>query len=89
MFSIEIVTRTKTTMSRTVIANMSDMHDLLLNVHERITASSGSRCAVYCSFTVHSVYKDTHKVNDRYRISFTHFQVLCHSLCVETGRWNR
>ena len=38
---------------------------------------------------MHAVYKDRHTVNDRYRMAFTRLRVSGHSLCIETGRWNR
>ena len=71
-------------MSRTSVEfianNVPDMHSLLLNVHEGIAAASRSRCSVYRSIntglTVHSVYRNRHKV---YRISFTRFRVSGHS----------
>ena len=69
------------------------MERLLKNVHDRILASSGSRCVVYRTlnptFGLHAMYKDRHTIDDRHRMSFTRFRVSGHSLNVETGRWNR
>ena len=89
MFSVGIVTKANITMSRIIIEfivnNVAGMHDLLLNVHECIAASSGSRCAVYRSInpglTAHSMYRVQYV-----QIFFTRFG---HSLCVETGICNR
>ena len=77
-----------------VDSNVPNMNDLMQNVYSVITASTGSRYVVYRSvmnprFEIHSLYKERHTINDRFRISFTRFRVSGHSLCVETGRWNR
>ena len=97
VFAIDIARRRNTVMSRTIggfrDTNVPEMRTLINNVHARIRASSGSRCIVYCSlnpdFAVHSIYKERHTVNDRHRIAFTQFRVSGHSLCIESGRWNR
>ena len=97
MFCIDIVTRANTVSSRNirefVNSSVPNLQDLMVTVHERISVSSGSRCAVYRSinpgFAVHGLYKDRHTVNDRYRMAFTRLRVSGHNLCIETGRWNR
>ena len=97
LFTIGIATRNNTEMGRTISGfidtNVPGMPALMENVFARITASSGSRCAVYRSLnpslTLHRIYRDRHTVNDRFRIAFTRFRVSSHSLCIETGRWNR
>lgn len=97
MFTIELVNRDNTTTSRIIreycIRNVPDSKSLIRNVYDRIAASNGSRCVVYRTmnpgYVTHSVYKDRHTVNDRHRISFTRFRVSGHSLCIESGRWNR
>lgn len=96
-FAFEIAKRNNTSTSRTITefrdTDVPDVSSLIDNVHTRITASSGSRCIVYRNlnpnFIVHSVYKERHTVNERYRIAFTRLRVSGHSLCIETGRWNR
>ena len=97
MYAIDIVTRANTT-SSTIIqgfinTNVTSMHHLMLRVHERIEASTGSRYALYRkinpTFVLHSVYKDRHTCNDIFRMSFTRFRVSGHCLAIESGRWNR
>ena len=70
-----------------------NIENLIGNVHDRIMASSGSRCVVYRTLNptlaLHPVYRDRHTIDDRHRMSFTRFRVSGHSLAVETGRWNR
>lgn len=97
MFCIDIVTRADTVIGRHIArfvnSSVPTIRDLMATVHERITISSGSRCAMYRlinpEFVVHSVYKDRHTVNDQYRVAFTRLRVSGHNLCIETGRWNR
>ena len=97
MFTVELYiganTATSATVSDFLNTNVPAMHDLIQNVHARITASTGSRCITYRSinpdFALHTVYRERHVVDDRFRISFTRFRVSGHNLAIETGRWNR
>lgn len=97
MFCINIVTRANISVSRIISefesSSVPKVSDMMSAVHERISVSNGSRCVVYQSinpeFAVHNVYKDRHAINDRYRMAFTRLRVSGHSLCIETGRWNR
>ena len=69
------------------------MNDLMQNVYERITVSTGSRSVVYRhmnpNYIIYGIYKERHWVNDRFRMAFTRFRVSIHNLCIETGRWNK
>lgn len=97
MHAIHIATQSSTaasTVIRDFIAtDAPSMQDLMRRVHERIAASTGSRCVVYRSINptlaTHSVYRDRHTVDDRCRISFTRLRVSGHNLAIESGRWNR
>lgn len=97
IFSMEIATIRNTPISRAIRrfidTNKPDMKNLMQNVYERITASTGSRSEVYRNlnpnYTPHGMYKERHAVNNRYRMAFTLFRVSNHSLCIETERWNR
>ena len=97
MLSIDIVMRENTVMGKKIRSfintNVPDVSALMEKVHSRIMASDGSKSVVYRTLNptlaLHSVYKDRHVVNDRFRMAFTRLRVSAHSLCVETGRWNR
>ena len=72
LFSIVIVTRANTKMSRTIVEfiinNVLDIHNPLLNEHKCIATSSRSRYTMYRSInpglTVKTVYRNGHKVDD-------------------------
>ena len=97
MFTIDLYiganTATSATISDFLHTDVPAMRDLIQNVHTRITASTGSRCITYRSinpdFALHTVYRERHVVDDRFRMSFTRFRVSGHNLAIETGRWNR
>lgn len=65
---IDTVTRVNTIVDRMITefltTNVPNMQDLSHNVHERISASMGSRCLVYRrinpTFEVNTMYKDRH-----------------------------
>ena len=94
MFSIEIATRSNTTLSRAARrfrdTNLPDMNDLMQNVYERITESTGARSVGYHhmnpKYTLHCIYKERHIVNDRFRMAFIRFRVSSHNLSIETGK---
>lgn len=60
--------------------------------NDDVTHSNSSRrqvYKVYSSLVVHNIYRKQQVINEHHRIALTDFWVSGHSLCCETGRWNR
>ena len=96
-FAIEATAQSNTPVGK-IVHDMINIqipqwNTLMVNVQQKITRSHSSRFVTYKDInpplTVHPVYTVRHTIKEHHRKAFTQFRVSGHSLCIETGRWNR
>ena len=96
-FVINMVTGSNTCTARSVREFLDNdieyISVAMQRVIENIQNSDSSRRITYRDinpdFSIHSVYREKHVINETHRLAFTQFRVSGHSLACETGRWNR